>query len=782
MKNKISKVIIALASAVAFMLSSCTKVEQSKTYSVTLNKNSLSLNVNESEQLSVSSVKCNGSEIQSYTCTWSINDESIAKVDSNGYVTAVASGSASVLAKITIPNETNVISAYCSVTVKAPTFSLSESNLILNLMGTTTATLSATFEGKETSSVSWASNDKTIATVSSSGKVTAKKVGETQITATYTNNTKYKATCDVKVISNQGTIYSVSVTPTTATIDAATNEKVQLTATVEGSDDADKSVIWRTTDKNIATVSNGLVTAVSKGVVAITAESAIDSTAKATATITVSDSRPVSVSLDKSEISIAQGRQAKLTATVLYAGNKSVTWESNTTGVSVTDGVVKVAETVAVGTVTTITARSVEDTSKFATCKVTVIEKPINDYEYTIMLYMCASTLEYDNREKIGLFSSDIIEILSVRNLPDTVKIIIETGGTKKWYLPSTAIDGKDNISATILQRWEVVPVSSSYKVTDPYSDDSVTCYNKLKWVEDLSTNKMSESSSFQSFLTWGLNDYSADQLGVIISGHGGGVGGCAYDDNNNQYSLTTKDVYSASKSALDASSRDKFTWIGYDCCLMAGIDNASVNADCYEYMIGSQESESGTGYNHDAYLSELYKDPTIAPEKLLPLIAESFVKENHDQCPWHDYYGTTYCYQTSSVLDLSKVNTVVEKFNTFSTEVTWSKVSSAFSSSNLNSFGESCYGLVDMNAFLKQYQTSYSVDTSELISAVKDAVVANYYCSYYSTAPCGINLFVPKSLDRSYALQVSMSSYQGENQTRLTTWQSMCLNNWSSY
>ena len=214
----------------------------------------------------------------------------------------------------------------------------------------------------------------------------------------------------------------------------------------------------------------------------------------------------------------------------------------------------------------------------------------------------------------------------------------------------------------------------------------------------------------------------------------------------------------------------------------MAGIDNASVNADCYEYMIGSQESESGTGYNHDAYLSELYKDPTISPEKLLPLIAESFVKENHDQCPWHDYYGTTYCYQTSSVLDLSKVNTVVEKFNTFSTEVTYSNVLTAFSSSKLNSFGESCYGLVDMNAFLKQYQTSYSVDTNELIDAVKDAVVANYYCSYYSTAPCGINLFVPKSLDRSYALQVSMSSYQGENQTRLTTWQTMCLNNWSSY
>ena len=57
----------------------------------------------------------------------------------------------------------------------------------------------------------------------------------------------------------------------------------------------------------------------------------------------------------------------------------------------------------------------------------------------------------------------------------------------------------------------------------------------------------MSTEYSFESFLTWGLDNYSGEQMGVVIAGHGGGIAGCAYDDNNfkkiyTDYELLLKD------------------------------------------------------------------------------------------------------------------------------------------------------------------------------------------------------------------------------------------------
>ena len=406
------------------------------------------------------------------------------------------------------------------------------------------------------------------------------------------------------------------------------------------------------------------------------------------------------------------------------------------------------------------------------TVSVEVISKEIDHYKYTLMFYMCASDLEYaegySEYQQPYLFTEDIQEMLKVKNIPDSVKIVIETGGTTKWKMPSSYLEGATSISSKALQRWEI--------------NNST---NKLKLVQTLSTNYMAKEDSFADFLSWGLDNYEGDQMGVIISGHGGGIAGCAYDDNYTHTSfgdpfpntLQTFEVAKAAKTALKNSSKEKFTWIGYDCCLMQCADIATINSDYFEYMVASQETENGTGWNHDEYLPELANNPDITPEEFLPKICDAFLKDNHSDGERQK------CYQTLSVLDLSKANNLVTSFEAVASSL--GDISSAVDTAGAafnaayNKFGEAMYGLCDFNSLLNKLHDQEGINVTNAINAVNDMVIYNKYCSKYTTQVCGLNAFFPKCIakGRDALLQVVKADYTDkEPNTKFTTWQKICL------
>ena len=411
---------------------------------------------------------------------------------------------------------------------------------------------------------------------------------------------------------------------------------------------------------------------------------------------------------------------------------------SDTTVATVSSG--GVVQGLKVGTANVmITLKSNTDVK--AIVKVNVVNEEIKHYDYTLMFYMCGSDLEYDPEakpeEKHAFFTEDIQEMLSVNDIPDEVKIIIETGGTTQWSMPSEDLEDATKISATNLQRWEINNKN-----------------NKLKLVETLPTNYMALEQSFSEFLSWGLDDYEADQMGVVISGHGGGIAGCAYDDNYTvkydkydwQHTLRTFEVANAAKTALANSNKEKFTWIGYDCCLMQCADIATINSDYFEYMVASQENEYGNGWNHDVYLPSLMNNTKITPAEFLPKICDSFLLDKHDDAET----GENVCYQTLSVLDLSKADALVTSFNDFSrvlgtNALSFTEAEYAYKNS-LNTFGEKIFGLVDFESLMKHFK---AYDTTAVQNAIADLVMYKTNCPKYSTKPCGVNAFFPLSLDK---------------------------------
>ena len=233
--------------------------------SVTLNKSSLTLTEGGSETL-VATVKPD--DATDKTVTWTSSKTSVATVDSNGKVTAVAEGTATITAKA------GDKSATCSVTVNKATVAvtsvtLNKSSLTLTEGGLETLVATVKPDDATDKTVTWSSTNTTVATVSSVGVITAKSAGSATITVT-TNDGGYEATCSVSVNKAAVAVTSVSLNKTSLSMTEGDSET--LVATVKPDNATDKTVTWTSSKTSVATVdSNGKVTAVAEGTAIITA-------------------------------------------------------------------------------------------------------------------------------------------------------------------------------------------------------------------------------------------------------------------------------------------------------------------------------------------------------------------------------------------------------------------------------------------------------------------------------------------------------------------------------
>lgn len=134
------------------------------------------------------------------TLAWTSSNPSVATVDDEGLVTAVASGSATVTASTT---DGSNLSATCAVSVYVPASAISLNTDNLTLEVDETSQLVATISPSNTSNkkVSWKSSDLSVVTVTNSGLVKAVAPGTATVTAMTTDGTGLTASCTVEVIS-----------------------------------------------------------------------------------------------------------------------------------------------------------------------------------------------------------------------------------------------------------------------------------------------------------------------------------------------------------------------------------------------------------------------------------------------------------------------------------------------------------------------------------------------------------------------------------------------------
>lgn len=266
---------------------------------------------------------------------WSSEDTNIATVNENGEVTGVKAGMVKIWAQC------GTVKKFCSVTVSnAPVESvvIEPATAIIAKGETKQFSAHVLPEVAETGSLvySWKSSNTSVATIDSKGLVTAKGVGESDITVTVDGKS---ATSKLTVKDNVVHVTSVSVTPSTYSADliyGAPAPTKQLTAAVRPDNATDKTVTWTSSNTSVATVSSsGLVTCKGIGTATITATA---DGKKGTCTVTFNKIPVTSVSVSPSSWTAGAeyGSTKQLTATVnpSNATDKTVTWSSGNTSLA----------------------------------------------------------------------------------------------------------------------------------------------------------------------------------------------------------------------------------------------------------------------------------------------------------------------------------------------------------------------------------------------------------------------------------------------------------------
>ncbi|MBR3134554.1 MAG: Ig-like domain-containing protein, partial [Clostridia bacterium] len=297
------------------------------------------------------------------------NNEEVATIDANGTIKAKKNGTAIITAEVVGTD----ISKTCKVIVTtSPTgLKLNKTSVNLDLSGTKTTKLTTEVEPATASNkqIEWSSSNSNVITVDNAGNVIAKKNGTANIIAKI-KETNISKTCKVIVATSPT---GIKLSKTSVSLDMSGTKIVQLTATVLPDTASNKTVTWSSSNTSIVSVDkNGKVTAKKNGTATITVKTVNGKVKKCTTKVTTS---PTGINLNKTSITIDNGKSTTLTATVLpsTASNKTVSWSSSNTGIATVDKNGKITGKKE-GT-TTITVKT--NNGKKASCKITVKQEEI---------------------------------------------------------------------------------------------------------------------------------------------------------------------------------------------------------------------------------------------------------------------------------------------------------------------------------------------------------------------------------------------------------------------
>ena len=223
-------------------------------------------------------------------------------------------------------------------------------------------------ENSTNKEVKWESSDSSVARVEN-GQIFGVSVGYVVITATTTNGKS--SSCNVNIKE----ILAESISLEYPNISLGIGDTQVVNYDIKPSNTTNKTLIWKSSDSTIASVSGGKITAKKAGKATITATTSNGKSASISVTVTENQVLASSVSFDKAAFSLKVGESYTLNATVSPGNttNKALTWKSSdSTVVSVSGGKIT-AKKAGKATITATTSNG-----KSASISVTVTNAIVN--------------------------------------------------------------------------------------------------------------------------------------------------------------------------------------------------------------------------------------------------------------------------------------------------------------------------------------------------------------------------------------------------------------------
>lgn len=329
---------------------------------------------------------------------------------------------------------------------------------------------------------------------------------------------------------------------------------------------------------------------------------------------------------------------------------------------------------------------------------------------YTILIYMPGSDLESD----FHLASDDLKEMMQVGSSSD-VRIVLETGGARKWWL--------DTIAADRNQRWLVQK-------------------NRLELIQDVGRRNMDNKDTLQDFIQWGVEAFPAKNYVLVFWGHGlGAVDGYGGDEAYGNKKMKLPVIQSALHDAYQKTGV-KFDLIGFDACKMAGLEIAYALRQYGEYMVAAVDYTNKNGWDYETVFQTLHQRPDISPVDLANAIAVSYHNHSLENEEEEDLQ--------QSVIRLSKVEEVVKEVDLFSKQLvellpqpeTFSKLADARNRAENYADEADMVDLADFTAYMGQ-AIGNEEGAKKIARAVEQAVVSNIKTPEHPIGK-GISIYFP--------------------------------------
>ena len=195
---------------------------------------------------------------------------------------------------------------------------------------------------------------------------------------------------------------------------------------------------------------------------------------------------------------------------------------------------------------------------------------------WTLMIYMAA-----DN--DLERFAIDDLNELEALRLPEGVNIVVLVDRSPRY-------DQRNG-------NWSDTRVGTIQPDDDPYNVGTV-----LQSVGEWNTGS---ASSLAGFIDWAVQNKPAEHYGLVLWGHGRGITGVVVDGTSGNDWLTPVEL----RQAIDASQVGRLPFVGFDTCLMAGVETLAALAGRADVVLASQEEEPGEGWNYTRWLSQVFAD-----------------------------------------------------------------------------------------------------------------------------------------------------------------------------
>ena len=247
----------------------------------------------------------------------------------------------------------------------------------------------------------------------------------------------------------------------------------------------------------------------------------------------------------------------------------------------------------------------------------------LSDKDYTIMVYVVGSNLE----SHYGAATNDINEMIASGLDYSKNNLLVYTGGSKRW---TSDISNKCNSVINMANGEELEVTAQTAETAD-----------------------MGAAQTLSEFVNYCTTNFPAKHYGLVLWDHGAGpLWGYGSDELYENDSLLFEELRSAMDRTIFTGGK-KLDWVGFDACLMGSIETANLWKDYAQYLVGSEELESGRGWDY-SFLSTL--NSTDDARTIVSSIVDSY--GSYYEANKSEFFNPDV---TLAAMDLSKTDALIE-------------------------------------------------------------------------------------------------------------------------